>query len=264
MTSLRFLSLGAGVQSTTLALMAAHGELGPMPDCAILADTQDEPTAVYEHLSWLRSPNVLPFPIHIVTAGKLSAALLSGNDTARVPFFVKKGGLSKRQCTRNFKIRPIRKKVRELLGAGSRGFIKAGSVEQWIGISTDEMMRVKPSGCNFIINRHPLIEKRMSRQECIRWLVKHGYPIPPKSACIYCPYQSNDQWRDKRDNQPAVFAEAIAIDRKLREPDQIARFRGELFAHRDCVPLDEVDLSTAEDRGQLNLFNHECEGMCGV
>ena len=29
---LRVLSLGAGVQSTTLALMAAHGEIGPMPD----------------------------------------------------------------------------------------------------------------------------------------------------------------------------------------------------------------------------------------
>lgn len=36
---LRALSLGAGVQSTTMALMAAHGEIGPMPDCAIFADT---------------------------------------------------------------------------------------------------------------------------------------------------------------------------------------------------------------------------------
>jgi hypothetical protein len=41
------LSLGAGVQSTTLALMAAHGEVGPMPDCAIFADTCWEPKAVY-------------------------------------------------------------------------------------------------------------------------------------------------------------------------------------------------------------------------
>ena len=30
---LRVLSLFAEVQSTTLALMAAHGILGPMPDC---------------------------------------------------------------------------------------------------------------------------------------------------------------------------------------------------------------------------------------
>jgi hypothetical protein len=38
---LRMLNLGAGVQSTALALMAAHGEIGPMPDCTIFADTVD-------------------------------------------------------------------------------------------------------------------------------------------------------------------------------------------------------------------------------
>jgi len=47
---LRVLSLGAGVQSTTMALMAAHGEIMSMPNCAIFADTGWEPKAVYEHL----------------------------------------------------------------------------------------------------------------------------------------------------------------------------------------------------------------------
>ncbi len=135
---LRVLSLGLGVQSTTLALMAAHGEIGPMPDCAIFADTQDEPDAVYEHLKWLMSPNMLPFPVHVVTAGKLSAAMLAGNDQARVPFFVKGGGVGKRQCTRNFKLRPIRRRMRELLGVGPRGYVRPGAVEMWVGISTDE------------------------------------------------------------------------------------------------------------------------------
>jgi hypothetical protein len=69
MMKLNILSLGAGVQSTTLALMAAHGEIGPMPDCAIFADTQAEPGHVYRHLEWMRSPNVLPYPVHIVTQG---------------------------------------------------------------------------------------------------------------------------------------------------------------------------------------------------
>ena len=42
------------------------------------ADTGWEPKAVYEHLAWLRSPNVLPFPVHIVSAGDLRADLLAG------------------------------------------------------------------------------------------------------------------------------------------------------------------------------------------
>lgn len=70
------ISLGAGVQSTTMALMAAHGEIKPMPDVAIFADTQWEPKAVYDHLDWLGSPNVLPFPIKRVTAGNLRQAIM--------------------------------------------------------------------------------------------------------------------------------------------------------------------------------------------
>jgi len=72
---LRVLSMGAGVQSTTLALMAAHGEIGPMPDCAIFADTKAEPAAVYDQVTWLRSGNVLPFPIHDVSAGSLKTEI---------------------------------------------------------------------------------------------------------------------------------------------------------------------------------------------
>lgn len=74
---LRALSLGAGVQSTTLALMAAHGEIGPMPDCAIFADTGWEPEAVYRHLEWLMSGNVLPFPVHIVSSGNIRDDLVA-------------------------------------------------------------------------------------------------------------------------------------------------------------------------------------------
>src|SRR6185312_3527150 len=125
------ISLGAGVQSSTMALMAAHGEITPMPDAAIFADTQDEPPEVYEHLAWLKS--ILPFPVHVATAGKLSARLLEGYEGARTPFYIKGGAISSRQCTREFKIRPIRRKVRELLGVGPRTKIADSAVTQWIG-----------------------------------------------------------------------------------------------------------------------------------
>jgi hypothetical protein len=261
---LRVISLGAGVQSTTMALLAAHGEIGPLPDCAIFADTGWEPRAVYEHLAWLMSADVLPFPVYTVSRGDLAARMFAGDDAARIPFFVGRGGMVQRQCTRNYKLRPIRRKVRELLGVGARGYVEPGAVEQWLGISTDEVIRVRGSGLSFIVNRHPLIEQRMSRHDCAAWLRRHDYPIPPKSACVFCPYHRNDQWRDLREHDPESWGKAVEVDRRLRTPENVARFRGELYAHNDCVPLDQVDLSTAEDRGQLNLFNNECEGMCGV
>jgi hypothetical protein len=122
---------------------------------------------------------------------------------------------------------------------------------------------MKPSRRKFMVNTYPLIDRWMTRRDCLKWLERNGYPTPPKSACIGCPYTSNDRWRDRRDNQPAEWAEAIAIDRILREGDARG-MRGSEYVHRSCMPLDQVDLSTAAERGQPDLFGNECEGMCGV
>jgi hypothetical protein len=257
------ISLGAGVQSTCMALMAAHGEIQPMPDNAVFADTEDEPQEVYDHLAWLMSSNVLPFPVHIVTAGKLSAALMAGDEEARIPCFVGAGGLSKRQCTRNFKIAPLKRAWRALLGVGPRAYVAPGSIEVWVGISTDEAIRKRPSGVKYIVNRHPLIEKFMSRADCKAWLKAMGYPEPPKSACKHCAFQGNVGWRRRRDN-PADWAEVCAVDRWLRLPPQVLRFHGDLYLHHSRVPLEDADLSESELPLFGGLFGQECEGMCGV
>lgn len=271
---LRVLSLGAGVQSTTIALMAAHGEIGPMPDCAIFADTQAEPAEVYEHLDWLCSGNVLPFPVHRVTAGSLRQELIDAaarkvGSHGRPPFFVRNPdgstGMIRRQCTSDYKIDPIHKAVRELIGLkrGQRGPTGGPVVEQWIGISLDEFQRAKPSRIAWIQNRWPLIEKEIDRRACESWLVQNGYPVPPKSACTFCPFRSDAEWRRMRDKQPAAFADAVAISRAIEGGLQGIN-SGSVYLHRSLKPLDQVDLSTAEDRGQLNMFDNECEGMCGV
>lgn len=269
---LRVLSLGAGVQSTTLALMAARGEITPAPDCAIFADTQSEPEAVYRHLDWLET--VLPFPVHRVTAGSLRQQILDGAKgigkvNGRPPLHIRNPdgtkGFSNRQCTQDFKIIPIERQIRLLAGIKprSRG-PKEPIVEQWIGISTDEAARIKPSQHRWKAHRWPLIEYRMSRWDCMNWLARNDYPIPPKSACTFCPFHSDRMWRDMRENDPASWVDAVAIDHALREHPGRLMLRGEPYLHASLMPLSEVDLSTAEDRGQLNLFNNECEGMCGV
>ena len=125
----------------------------------------------------------------------------------------------------------------------------------WIGISLDETVRMKPSWVQYVVNRWPLLEQRMRRSDCLRWLERHGYGIPGKSSCIGCPYHSNDQWRALT---AAEFADAVEVDHAIRNG------RHQQFMHRSLKPLDQVDLSTPEERGQLNLFLNECEGMCGV
>lgn len=269
MIRLRVISLGAGVQSTTMALMAAHGEIGPMPDCAIFADTQWEPRAVYKHLDWLEPR--LPFPVFRVTAGNLRENIAAERPRGKflkvdIPAYVAlngvPGGLINRSCTRDFKIYPIRRKVRELLGISGKRSPAHAICEQWIGISTDEAARMKPSREPWQTMRWPLIEAGMSRWDCLRWMERKGYPEPVKSSCIGCPFHSDAEWRALA---PDEFAEAVEVDRRLRDrPAESYRLKGTLYLHRSCEPLDQVDLSNAEDRGQLNLFINECEGMCGV
>ena len=163
--NLRVISLGAGVQSSVLALMAAKGEITPMPDCAIFADTQYEPDDVYEHLEWLEER--LPYPVYKVTIGNIKEHALkgvnkSGSKFVTMPFFTK-SGIGMRQCTNDYKIQPIRTKTRELLGLKKGQRAKDVLCETWIGISVDEIQRVKENKDKYIINRWPLLELGMKR-----------------------------------------------------------------------------------------------------
>ena len=293
---LRVLSLGAGVQSTTLALMAAAGEITPMPDCAIFADTGEEPAAVYSHLSQLTER--LPFPVHVVRAwegyGKPSIKSRLGDEIlsatrgegkagshSRPPFFVSNAdgskGIIRRQCTGDYKIDVIQAKERELLGLkrGQR-WPSAVSIVQWIGISTDEAARMKPVMQRRKVNgemrpvphpaiegRWPLIDARMSRWDCMRWLEGHGFEVPPKSACTFCPFHADAEWR-RINADPVAWARAVEIDRAIRHGLVAKSLEGSLYLHASLKPLEDADLSTAEERGQGNLFTNECEGMCGV
>jgi hypothetical protein len=267
---LRMLSLGAGVQSTTLALMAAAGEFPGEPlDGAIFADTQWEPADVYRHLAWLTP--LLPFPVHVVSAGDIRAGILARRNTtggryAAIPWFVQNpdgsAGMGRRQCTSEYKLTPIMHKLRDLLGVGRRGRVAKGSVEQWIGISRDEASRMKPARQQWITNRWPLVERLMSRDDCLRWLAARGYPTPPKSACIGCPFHNHQAWQTMQAEAPVEFADAVAVDAALRQ-GEARGMRGQEFMHSARLPLIEAVALKARPY-EPNLFENECEGMCGV
>lgn len=260
------ISLGGGVQSSTMLLMAAAGEIGPLPELALFADTGAEPQAVYAHLDFLRRTVGERIPIVTVTAGDLRADIeaVATGEASRVsnpPVFVRRPdgrpGPSLRKCTRDYKVRPIERELR------ARGFGRERPVEQWLGISLDEVQRMKPITTPWISTRWPLIEERMTRHDCLVWLDRNGYPRPPKSACTFCPYHSDRAWRDLRDSSPAEWDDAVEVDAMIR---RLPGLDGDAFLHRQLVPLAEVDLRSAEERGQTTLDlddgGDECGGGC--
>lgn len=304
------LSLGAGVQSTTLALLAVEGVL-PKPDCAIFADTGWEPAAVYAHLDRLTVVmEGAGIPVYRVSNGNLrNDAIDPEHRYASVPYYVlgpctmcdetgrvdslrinaehfpertvarlrrwmrdrgladhdawtgtcphcdgtgKSEGMGRRQCTSEYKLAPIKRKLRELLGATPPDFRrvpKGRTAEQWVGFSTDEIHRVDGGKFNprYLTTRYPLLDLEWSRKDCQRWLSGRGWSTE-KSACIGCPFHGNAQWRALRDNHPDEWADAVAFDAAIRKGGSRLPLNGEAFLHRSRVPLDQAPIDTVTRR----------------
>ena len=269
--SLTVISLGGGVQSSVMALMASEEASGSTPDCAIFAGTRWESPSIYTHLEWLGSR--LRFPLYVVDNGRSlreDVKALTNHSGNRgyvdIPVYLKGrdgegDGIGRRQCTDSYKIRPIRRKVRELLGLEKRQRVPAGTaVELWLGISTDEAIRMKTSHDRCISNRYPLIEADMSRRDCLAWW-KERYDRPlERSACVACPFRSRSRWVETKRRWPEMFAEAVEIDSNMRGGLAFAK---EAYLHSLRKPLaDVVMLDQAEPGadGQSDGFGNECEG----
>ena len=145
------------------------------------------------------------------------------------------------------------------LKKGQRG-PKEVAVQQWIGISMDESVRMKPSRTKWIEHIWPLIEKDMYRYDCINWMREHGYREPSKSACYFCPYHDNATWQNIKDHDPDSWERAVKMDELIR--NGVRGTTEKLYLHRSMQPLTECDFDPARD--QFDMFDHECEGMCGV
>jgi len=249
------ISLGAGVQSSTIALMATHGEITPMPEFCLFADTQDEGLDTYKWLEYLKP--LLSFPVYTCTRNRLSEHLVEGGHS-HLPIFRRtttgKKELGKRQCTTKWKLAPIYREIRELTGLKHRR-LPDGYFHLWQGITTDEASRMKPCKFTWITNTYPLIDLGMSRGDCLRWLSKNGYETPPKSSCVYCPYQSLSQWKAREQKGGEDWQLVLKVEKELME-------RGE-YLNQHLLPISTYVKLKAVKK-EPNHFINECSGICGV
>lgn len=294
MRHVHVLNLGAGVQSTALALLGQEGRLldpEGLPikfDAAIFADTQEEPEdaghSVYSHLAWIRTQ--VSFPIIVRTAGKLGDHLLKGTNStggrfASIPAFtlgVNKDGSPKvsktrRQCTKEYKVNEVERGIRrDVLGLAPFKRVPKGTlIHQYIGISLDEAGRMlraqrrqveKPT--KWAVFHYPLIQQLgWTRAECRAYLEPRVPHRVPRSACVFCPFHSNDEWQKIKLRGGRDWARAVEIDAALRVPGNVVNrnLEQQLFLHRSCKPLSEIDFS-ADTNGDKSMAG-ECLGMCG-
>jgi hypothetical protein len=123
----------------------------------------------------------------------------------------------------------------------------------WIGFTVDELRRVtQPIGK--WQNRYPLIDRRLTRGDCIALVKRMGWPEPPRSSCWMCPNKSAHEWAWQRENAPNDFRRAMAFERYIQKKDP------DLWLTVSGKPLSESDLDEQDD-----LFTGRCDsGMCFV
>lgn len=286
-----YMSFGGGVQSTTLAILAINKDerllratAGRVPDLYLFADTGDERLLTDEHVAkmqaWLLSSGAR-FEI-LRRPEKLSEHVISRVKEGR-------GGINlppvhiapirdahrassmpvRRGCTSFFKVALLDSHAKRIYKSER----KAGEViSQWYGMSYDEPTRLRTSQDLWRKFDYPLYRMGWSRDRCERYLSEQKYPdglpVPVvRSSCVYCPYHSNEAWRELRDNDPEGWARAVSFDEQLRMTGEpIAGLKSLAYVHKSRVPLSEA-LIDAPATDQLDMFSvedEECQGVCGV
>lgn len=281
---MRILNLGAGVQSTAIFLMIMDGDLPPV-DFAIFADTGDEPKSVYQHLEKLKQMNAME--IVTVTQGNLGQNLIDGvNSTGQrfvsIPSYLSHGnsgektGLGRRQCTAEYKLKPIEQGIRKRLGlAKGERMPKETRITQVFGLSFDEPKRVTRVKAAFDMRsacwsaEFPLFDDMMTRTECVAYLQKRlpDYVVP-RSACVFCPFKRDSEWIDLKTNDPDGWNRAVEIDRAIRLETFICTrgMNSAQYLHSSCQPLEFVELKAdpPDRQKRWKWSDMDCEGMCGV
>lgn len=239
---------GGGVQSTAIAALIVQGKL--RPDLAIIVDTHREKSTTWKYLEEVTGPALAAVGtvLHRVSRSDFESRDLYGGkdgETLLIPAFTDQSGeIGKLSnwCSSYWK-REVIKRWTNAQGAVA--------VDQWLGISTDEMERVQQQRRAKWATRYPLIEFRMNRGDCIALIARMGWPPAPRSSCWMCPNQTQEEWRGVRVS--ADWPKAVTFDHEIRRRDPHA------FVHSDAVPLESADLDDANGV----LFGHGCDsGHC--
>tara|TARA_R110000823_G_scaffold117707_1_gene241301 strand:- start:310 stop:1086 length:777 start_codon:yes stop_codon:yes gene_type:complete len=258
---MKIISLGLGIQSTAMYIMSSLGQID-RADHAIFADPGAELPDTYKLWDYLNIWKERNNGIPLVKKRKslyddlIKSQNSRGKRFASIPAFTESQGMVRRQCTGEYKINVVVQEVRRLHGLKKGQRMKP--TEMFLGISLDEIQRMKESQLYNIDYKYPLIEQRITRSDCVRFLEEHGFHNVKKSSCTFCPFHNNRNWKEIKRDYPDEWEKVIKVDRAIRDSSN----RGsddKLYLHRTLVPIEEAYLQ--EDQEELFMCE---EGYCGI
>lgn len=254
-------SFGGGVQSTAALVLATQGKI----DCKLFVfanvgeDSENPDTLAY--VERYAKPLAAQAGIEFVEVSRKESILQAINSEKKsiiIPARLSQTGMpADRRCTVDWKIRRVDAYLRKL------GYSKKNKAFIGIGFSMDEYSRMKtdrPDSMRYM--KYPLIDMRLTRNDCRKIIEGADLPVPPKSSCFFCPFHSPAVWARLRSERPDLYKISVEIEKRInykRNRDG----HDDVFMHRYMVPLDVLgnqmmlDLPDDED--------YECaSGVCFV
>lgn len=231
------------MQSSAIAALIVRGDL--RPDLGVIVDTERELSTTWEYHDSVIVPALasVGFPLHRVCKSKYATVDLYRNEDLLIPAFTETGKLPT-FCSNEWKQRTMRR------WAAREHNVRAADV--WLGISTDELRRVKQPLGKWQ-NRYPLIERRMSRSDCITLVESMGWPTPPRSSCWMCSNHSKKEWADQKARGGEDWDRAVKLEAYLRTKDD------EIYLAASGKKLEEIDF----ENGNGDLLTGLCDsGYC--
>lgn len=275
---MNFLSFGAGLDSTALAMMANEGLVFEKLDAIIFANTGFEKRDTYKHIKQIKPLLNIPFYSLSKSIYKDTLSGIANNKRiSSLPFYTKpktpygKPGRLKRQCTSDFKIKLVHKKIREILGV--KKLNQKYNIKVWVGYNASEPQRISRKRkeirtdwetiavpfYNVDIKRSSIttkkyFDKNIHRDYIEKYLRKFNFEYLVKSGCKACPNMSDLMWLQMKENNINDWNDAVLFDKAIRN---IPNINQQCFLHRSCKPLEEIQFNPT-------AFSFGCVGECFI
>lgn len=259
-------SYGGGVNSTAMLIgMIARNE---RPNAILFADTGGEKPATYDFVArfreWLRNHD-LNFTV-IAYSAKMKSPLgvdfACGSAHASLEDECHNNGTLPSKafgfggCSQKWKRYPMDKFVQQFQPAID-SWERGEKVQRCIGIHAGETRRGKiPDDAKFTY-RFPLKEWGWCQQDCESAIREAGLPIPPKSACFFCPAMRKPEVLALAKEHPDLFARAVAMEQNARECEGLEVVKG-LGRHWTWEALVKAD----ESQRRLPFFDDLQAPLC--
>lgn len=150
-------------------------------------------------------------------------------------------------CSQKWKRFPMDKFVKQF-GPAIQTWELGGKVQRCIGIHAGETKRGKiPDDAKYTY-RFPLREWGWSQEDCQKAILRVGLPVPPKSACFFCPAMRKVEVLQLAKQHPDLFARAVEMEHNAKECDGLKVIKG-LGRHWSWESLAKAD----EDQMRLSF-----------